>query len=602
MSDGSIVQSGVENVFIVAESEGSGETAGTFNEVIIEAAQGSFVPSLDRSDVNIVGAVLVVEVKTANSDDYVYLTKAGIIEQVIVTSEKDNTDTTTASATFGTDESLSDASAKAANEIANIVKRGENGRPLKDDETEMSIEEVAAISSVDEITISEPKATFEDLAKSQGDDAVFAGGTGTKGNPYLIANDNQWKNLCNMCKEDSSYAATKGKYFKLLSDVDVTKIDSDILNIAYFAGTLDFDNHEVSGLDLTNTAQSYACGIFSLVAYDVTIKNLILTTKALEEYTLCIVGNTDSNYRPQTNIVIENAVVYGNAAGFTGNNSSPFISYAWANTVTLRNCKNYANMNTAAYVAPFVGSYRSTSPATITFDGCDNYGTIISTNSGASLLVANPTNRGGEEVDINFIVNNCHNYGLISGKLDATLLMPLGDDGQPYSPISYQRVYVNNVEVNEPSFNKAQKIIAMNEALYSGVSGNSVSKIVAGSLQTNDNKFVLNETNGATSYALMFSFAAANRNGGGAGYTLEFNSDLPSDIMIGSWITKSEAEQSGKAIITHNQYETTYYTCDGSYVFYEEGATFQHNDRHVFVSFVAYDEIGNVLSIYTYQY
>ena len=596
MSDGSIVQSGVENVFIVAESEGSGETAGTFNEVIIEAAQGSFVPSLDRSDVNIVGAVLVVEVKTANSDDYVYLTKAGIIEQVIVTSEKNNTDTTTASATFGTDESLSDASSKAANEIANIVKRGENGRPLKEDgETEMSIEEVAAISSVDEITISEPKATFEDLAKSQGDDAVFAGGTGTKGNPYLITSEDLWFKFAQLCKEDSDYSETNGKYFKVTSDINVGKYESGTLNILYFAGNIDFNNHKLFGWKyeiITDDIGSYV-GAFDQLS-NATIQNLDFYTCVIEGHSCQFPITSES----RGVCVLKNCNVYGNCDPVNWNNTGFFVVYPRGSSLTLENCNNYANLINSGYSSAFIGRILAADDCDIYFKNCNNYANIISTNNGASMLIANPSlpvnNNKGRTYNIH--IENCNNYGVICGTEDyMNLVIPTNN---LYPNPNYTLLKVNGTNINTGSPSQAERYNRIVQSIENSMSGTNVSKLTINSLSTTNGYFDCAEIANAAKYVLSFGFTPSNRNGARYGYNMTFDT-VPKNIKVGSWIAKSELDVNA-TIDAHMGEGTEYYTSGDYYVYHDDQGTILDKVK---VAYIVYDNDGNIiyLASYTYQ-
>ncbi|HBJ11516.1 MAG TPA: hypothetical protein DDY61_07565 [Ruminococcaceae bacterium] len=107
----------------------------------------------------------------------------------------------------------------------------------------------------------------------------FAGGTGTKSDPYLISTPEQLAFLVD--KSISEQGATKGKYYKLTHDIklnDVSKSDwkSKLPNDWYyssdsskaFEGHFDGNGHVVFGIYVNETLSSTSfAGLFPVVAY-----------------------------------------------------------------------------------------------------------------------------------------------------------------------------------------------------------------------------------------------------------------------------------------------------------------------------------------------
>ena len=262
--------------------------------------------------------------------------------------------------------------------------------------------------------------------------------------------------------------------------------------------------------------------------------------------------------------------------------------------VTFENCSNYANItSTHGYASVFLGCMMD---GTIRFTNCKNYGKLVSLGS-ASMLIANPSYAKTAVVH----VDDCANNGLIMCSNEASAYSLFGT---LVENIFYANALtVNGVSAPITSYyvtNANFQTFLSNEAITSELTGNPIT-YQSGSvaIPVSDNKFVLNTTDGAAYYTLSFSFTAGNHAGGNAGYVLRFDSELPNDIMVGSWITKAEAETLGAEIVAHEAYGTTYYTCDGRYVFYEDGGTIRNN---VSVSFIAYSSENTPLSIATYEY
>ncbi len=128
------------------------------------------------------------------------------------------------------------------------------------------------------------KAIYGDwTGYGKGDVSKFAGGNGTKENPYLIANEEQLRYIAKSICEDETW---DGKYFKQTGDITLSgedwtpigfavkaKIKGDpVLYSAYpFRGCFDGGNHTISGMkigDRTNPASMYTAAMFGFTGGD----------------------------------------------------------------------------------------------------------------------------------------------------------------------------------------------------------------------------------------------------------------------------------------------------------------------------------------------
>lgn len=272
------------------------------------------------------------------------------------------------------------------------------------------------------------------------------------------------------------------------------------------------------------------------------------------------------------------------------------IAYGYGDgeKLTLEHIYNYSNVtSTRAGSSVFIGAWGIHN---IEFNDCVNYG-VLTSNGSAGLLFSNLNY--GTSYERTITINDCANLGVITfngnDSKNPLFGMASGD------LCTFGSAVVNGVSLpNHSGVNKLQDLFN-NDAVKNEFSGNTSYKLSVKSINVDDNMFILESVNDASKYTLSFTFAAANHNGGIAGYIMEF-SEIPSNIMVGSWITKAEAEATGKQIVAHSEYGTTYYTCDGKYVFYEENARFQRDTPDVCVTFIAYGADDTVLSVATYEY
>ena len=301
----------------------------------------------------------------------------------------------------------------------------------------------------------------------------------------------------------------------------------------------------------------------------------------------------------------ENINCYGTVTGTGNNQCARYVKglQGTNQTVEFKNCDNYANIIGSGFVAAYVGHVNyAQGDAKVFLSDCDNYGKLLSTGPGASMILSNPTNSATATtgaISVKFYVENCINHGTItSTSLNTNLLLSHGGDGQPYTPATYQKFYINDQMINDVNSNLSKKQSIIQSATAGKLTGNNVSTVTVTDLLTENDKFVLPATANASRYELQFSFTAKGSAfmGSNNGYTMKFDETLPTDIKVGNWISKSEVVGT---VETHNEYGTTYYTCGDSYVFYVDNG---YISSKVFVTFIAYGAENEVLSISTYTY
>ena len=137
-------------------------------------------------------------------------------------------------------------------------------------------------------------------------------GTGTEQNPYLIHNTTEWN-------EATTKAQQVGVYFKLANDIDFTNKEFYKMGspLTIFNGTLDGDNHKISGV--TIHGGSYE-GIFGYIGSNGSVKNITIENMNILKGSTYIGGLTGYIYSGGT---LENIRIKDTA--LEGTNSSSYI-------------------------------------------------------------------------------------------------------------------------------------------------------------------------------------------------------------------------------------------------------------------------------------
>ena len=186
---------------------------------------------------------------------------------------------------------------------------------------------------------------------------TYAGGTGSKEDPYLISSDLELAKLANDVNTGSSMAMKSGEYFKLTKDIDLKhgiwtpigstkciKKDPD----RYFAGIFDGDGHAIKNMHIewdNETGKEASWGLFTRLYGNP--KND--KSPKLEEYATV------------TNLVIENALVekkkgyipQGSSVIKIGMVASDLTQFAEISNIIIRNSKITDNGEKYAYKGNF---------------------------------------------------------------------------------------------------------------------------------------------------------------------------------------------------------------------------------------------------------
>ena len=186
---------------------------------------------------------------------------------------------------------------------------------------------------------------------------TYAGGSGTKEDPYIISSDLELAKLANDVNTGSNKVMKSGEYFKLTKDIDLkhgiwtpigstkcTKGNSD----RYFAGIFDGDGHAIKNMHIewdNETGKEASWGLFTRLYGDPE------NTKSpkLEEYATV------------TNLVIENALVekkkgyipQGSSVIKIGLVASDLTQFAEISNIIIRNSKITDNGEKYAYKGNF---------------------------------------------------------------------------------------------------------------------------------------------------------------------------------------------------------------------------------------------------------
>ena len=194
--------------------------------------------------------------------------------------------------------------------------------------------------------------TTETKVYGEGDliDTVYAGGSGTKDDPWLISNDKQLAKLAHDVTNGNTKVMFAGKYFKLTQDIDLSQGKwmpigtwkcNKSSNDRYFAGKFDGDGHTISNMKIewVNEKDFEASwGLFGR----------LYGTSASSEDT----------YASVTNLIIENAHIQkkkdtapvGKSVIKIGTVAGDMTQYAEISNIIIRNSEITDNRET--YSAP----------------------------------------------------------------------------------------------------------------------------------------------------------------------------------------------------------------------------------------------------------
>lgn len=258
-------------------------------------------------------------------------------------------------------------------------------------------------------------------------DSAFAGGSGTKDDPWQIATPQQLAYLAQQVNTGTDFSL--GKYFRLTADIDLSSHDwTPIGQIdpatgfpkagGFFAGTFDGAGHTISGL--TYSGADIGAGLFGCVGDDGadvgpstpgTVRNLnvvadmrptgVLRGRAMGGIAGILASGS-----------IENCTVAGTIAGGTATDTASATGgIAGISEGTIQNCVNFASVTGGASTSDFSATGGIAGFSSGTIRECANSGTV---KGSAELSGASVTGgiAGGNNIGI---IQDCANFGTVEG-------------------------------------------------------------------------------------------------------------------------------------------------------------------------------------------
>ena len=568
-------EASIDNLLLISKADKSG-----FEDIIVETKSGGELPKLDRTEVNISSTgTLVVNVVTPVTNEFIYLTKAGVIEQVVVTEEK-KADVSEIAANV---ETKSVKTQTAAQQISNVGKKNSDGQYVDTNNNVIAIEDL----TIDNIVETEKKASQDDL--DTGLD-LFVGGAGTEKSPYLIANLEQWNNLAT-----NSEIALGGKSFAVINDLT---FDSNFKYIPHFIGNIDFQEHTIS------CQSDMADEIF--VAY----------TDGISSFKNLNVENYKSDfslvYANKSDIKFENINMRGNHT-VSGHNSGMFIMYVGLYStvseinIELNNCNVYSSITGVGsnYVGAYLGTFNyltNNQTAKLIMKDCTNYGTLMGEK--VSMVVSSSASCGWCDFSDGWVTlpvvkmyfDNVYNKGLLHGNSYAGLVMSMAgiagnyeyvEGGKTRGRIEFysddqfeHRIEKDNERVKLDKDITPSEVDVKNVGTGTAISG-AFSKLVVSSDRKID--FTNVKDTNATKYVVSFGWTGiyGSGNGGAFAYNIEIPADQIDTAVIYDyeWVNSDTYGDSKAVPATELPIsEITYFgttlkiDSDNNYVFCREGS------------------------------
>ena len=421
----------------------------TFDKVIVALANGVNVPDFSRDEVALSSitseGTLVVEIeKTNNQSDYVYLFQQGLVEQIQVTSgastnsgENVSAKTIAEGSVAGNSSSLSSNTSSIAIDIANNLKAGSSVTQEQIISGTINVEDIED-GGLNQAQKEEKQNTLVETAVDKeiadadesgywitcaADD--FAGGSGTENDPYLIKTARQLALLAkytaiqstSVLYSDYSKYTSNDVWYKVVSDIDLSgKAWTPIAQYSNnpFLGHFDGDNHLISNLS-NNGISVEKFELETSYTYEI----IISCTKGAASGGVFglfgIVGEANISNIKFSNFECINPTS-GN--GYRGVGAIAGLTYGAIEdkTLTIDNCHVLSgNINVIGKVGGLVGDINDGGEdINASIMNCTNYASIAASRGDSSSEVGGIV---GRVENLNkFYMENCHNYGAISGK------------------------------------------------------------------------------------------------------------------------------------------------------------------------------------------
>ncbi len=252
----------------------------------------------------------------------------------------------------------------------------------------------------------ETQTNTSDFWSDEGNYTSFLGGGGTADNPYLIQNA---RNFAYLSGEKDSF---KGKYFKLLADIDMSE-HFWTNNGNDFQGVFDGNNHKITGVNLKGRSNSVA--LFSAIAVPNSGEGGIIKNISLLEVS-CDCNNTFMSFAGLTVNAFRKSKISNVNVKFTMNNPTELTAnycyigglFAHGYSVTVENCTadvmiscgNSLNENSHLNSRVFIGGIAGLIEDSDTIGGTSNF---INCNSFGAIKYQNPRTSSMQYVDIRSI-------------------------------------------------------------------------------------------------------------------------------------------------------------------------------------------------------
>lgn len=285
------------------------------------------------------------------------------------------------------------------------------------------------------------------------DPSIFASGTGTQADPYVISNAAQLEAFRDDVNKANTYA---GKYVTLSDDIDISGQQWTPIGSAKrqgsglasgsnsFAGTFDGAGHTITGLTITPSGTEtidpdYALGLFGAVMGG-TVENLNLADVNIRCSLGAIAGGAVGLL--SDNGLVSNVKVSGSVTAKQGVGG---IVGRMTIQGTIENCENSATVTGTTgtgNVGGIVGAaYYTPDGAYMAIEGCTNNGTVSGTNDVGGIaglccaFVSGCTNNGaitGSSYATGGIAGEIKNYGGVSHSIN-TATISNTSTGKPYA-------------------------------------------------------------------------------------------------------------------------------------------------------------------------
>lgn len=245
---------------------------------------------------------------------------------------------------------------------------------------------------------------------------AFSGGTGSEGSPYQIAT----------CDDLQDIGSSSASSFLVTANLDCSEFGIFSI-IPSFSGTLDGDNHTITGISIVNDAESGDIGLFGIVN-GATIQNLQFVDFSLlnNHNNAAYIGAVAGLYNGGTlqHVSFENLTIDGNHNGGTGNYLGGVIGIA--DGVHLSKVQIIGNSSIIGnvYMGGLIGIANSDS------------GNLIIDNCAVNATVSSPDDFVGGFIGIldshfgnNFSVTNSYQNGNVTGDVFVGAFFGVEDGG-----------------------------------------------------------------------------------------------------------------------------------------------------------------------------